>query len=31
MNKHIDARTLSEHLDEILDEAARGTTQFLVS
>ena len=31
MNKHIDARTLSEHLDEYLDEAAHGTTQLLVS
>ena len=31
MNKHIDARTLSEHLDEFLDGAAHGTTQLLVS
>lgn len=31
MNKLIDARTLAEHLDEILDEAASGMTRFVVS
>lgn len=31
MDRHIDARTLSENLDEILEEAATGVARFVVT